>query len=210
MDWGFIIFWIGINSLIGFAIGQKKNAVGGSIALCVILGPIGWLIAALDSGNVRKCPFCAENVKYEAVVCPHCQRDLPPIPAPKPVPQRTPKQIRREKWIVGTIVALVLGIIGWAALDATGRNRARAEEEQRTEEVRKLQSSSSTPPITFERAPEFIAITSEVSIFDNRDTEIKLAPGIRLQVIERYPHDVTVLWDGAHYSIPTAFTTPTR
>jgi hypothetical protein len=33
----------------------------------------------LASGDSRKCPFCAEIVKREAVVCRYCGRDLPPI-----------------------------------------------------------------------------------------------------------------------------------
>ena len=32
---------------------------------------------ALADGG-RKCPFCAEVVKAEAMVCRYCQRDLPP------------------------------------------------------------------------------------------------------------------------------------
>jgi len=30
------------------------------------------------SAGMKKCPFCAELVKKEAVVCKHCKRDLPP------------------------------------------------------------------------------------------------------------------------------------
>jgi hypothetical protein len=31
------------------------------------------------SVGLRKCPFCAEQVKAEAIVCRFCQRDLPPM-----------------------------------------------------------------------------------------------------------------------------------
>jgi hypothetical protein len=32
----------------------------------------------LATGDMRKCPHCAEVVKREAKVCRYCQRDLPP------------------------------------------------------------------------------------------------------------------------------------
>ena len=37
---------------------------------------------ALASGDHVKCPFCAEIIRAEAKVCPHCQRDLPARWAP--------------------------------------------------------------------------------------------------------------------------------
>jgi hypothetical protein len=82
-DTGFIfsiILWAGVNGLVGYLIGKPKNAIADCIALSLILGPIGWLIALAVKGKVRKCPFCAEHVKPEAKVCRHCGRDLPQIP----------------------------------------------------------------------------------------------------------------------------------
>lgn len=31
-----------------------------------------------DDGTLRKCPFCAEEIKAEAVRCKHCGADVPP------------------------------------------------------------------------------------------------------------------------------------
>jgi len=36
--------------------------------------------------ETKICPFCAETIRVEAVVCKHCGRDLEPQPEPQPEP----------------------------------------------------------------------------------------------------------------------------
>ncbi|MBD2797742.1 zinc ribbon domain-containing protein [Xenorhabdus sp. 18] len=33
----------------------------------------------INAGEIKKCPFCAETIKTEAIVCKHCNKEIPPI-----------------------------------------------------------------------------------------------------------------------------------
>jgi hypothetical protein len=106
MEW--FIFWIGINALIGYAIGRQKNEVGAAVAASILLGPIGWILAILSGGHLRKCPHCAELVKPEAIVCKHCRRDLPAAVAAAPLaPRKYYNGTLTEKILLGFTVVLV-------------------------------------------------------------------------------------------------------
>lgn len=86
-----LIPWIIFSILAGVIADNKGRSGVGFFFLSLLLSPIVGLIWALacqkntevlekkdiQSGSMRKCPFCAEMVKAEAKICRYCQRELP-------------------------------------------------------------------------------------------------------------------------------------
>ena len=73
---GMILFWILIAGGIGAAIGNRTGQAIGGFIFGVLLGPIGWFITALSTGNRVKCPRCCERIDSEASICPKCRSTL--------------------------------------------------------------------------------------------------------------------------------------
>jgi len=73
----FVFIWL-LMGLIAAAISSNKGkgSVHGFI-YGMLLGPIGILWVIISTGKIKKCPFCKEFIKRDAVVCPMCQRDQP-------------------------------------------------------------------------------------------------------------------------------------
>jgi hypothetical protein len=86
-----LLLWLGLALVVGIAASHRgRNGFGWFLLACVISPLVaGLLVLVLPNAeierqkqevlkNSRKCPFCAELVRREAIVCKHCGRDLPP------------------------------------------------------------------------------------------------------------------------------------
>jgi ribosomal protein L32 len=86
----YVVVWL-ICGFAAAAIYSNKGRSGAAAFIVgVLFGPIGVLLALLSSrdtaaverkalteGAIKKCPYCGELVRREAVVCKHCGRDIP-------------------------------------------------------------------------------------------------------------------------------------
>ena len=90
-----IVIWVLFGIAAAVVMTNKGRSGCGGFALGFLLGPIGLVIALvmgadhremekaeLRSGNMRKCPQCAEVIRLAAKKCRFCGSDVPPLPPP--------------------------------------------------------------------------------------------------------------------------------
>ena len=83
------ITWLLCALAAGYIYSQKGRSYASAFLLGILLGPIALILAAvtakdeeglerraLRSGKMRKCPQCAELVKYGARVCRYCGHEF--------------------------------------------------------------------------------------------------------------------------------------
>jgi hypothetical protein len=133
MELVFAALWIGCG-IASVIVAQGKNVNGcGAFLLGIFLGPIGLAIVLIlpahkaenKSSNhdlaqqTRKCPFCAEPIKREAIKCKHCGSQIEAVPE-QPIPEGEAQSgsapLKTNYKGMVTLIALVLGIMVCAVI----------------------------------------------------------------------------------------------
>ena len=88
MEW-LIIPWLFCAIVSAVLASNKGRSGAGWFFLGLIVGPFGFIVAALppikkdaqntESDALRKCPFCAEMIKPDAIKCRFCGSEVPPV-----------------------------------------------------------------------------------------------------------------------------------
>ncbi len=97
MEW--IMVWVACGVFAAAVAASKGRSFIGWLFLGLFFGlfallAVGFMPKAEEPVNItqsakpveraeRKCPFCAEMIKSEAIVCKHCGRDVEPLPVPQ-------------------------------------------------------------------------------------------------------------------------------
>ncbi len=208
MDVLVFVLWLVVCPLVGYLIGQRKNNGGASMAISLLLGPIGWLIAAVYSGNLRKCPFCSEHIKPDAKVCRYCGRDLP-----EPATGRVSKTgragfppastLKVATYLIGILIAVALIIflpIIWRTKDDFKTPRSSLDQTNKA-----LAKEFDANQFHDEPQTLYVKITKALTV-TTTGGPVDLQPGMSVRVIARNAQLARVQLDAGEGMIPLSAT----
>lgn len=78
----FVLAWVGLSVLVGFAARWMKHSAGAWFVISLIASPLVGGMFLLSRGKGRRtCPFCQDLNDVEVVYCYTCGCEMPPVEA---------------------------------------------------------------------------------------------------------------------------------
>jgi hypothetical protein len=71
-----IVVWIAFGIFAGAIAARRGRSRAVWTIFGLIFGPLAWLISVITPGATKKCPYCAESIRADAIVCRFCGREL--------------------------------------------------------------------------------------------------------------------------------------
>jgi hypothetical protein len=136
------LFWLGLAIVVGIAADTRRRNGIGWFFLAIVISPLlaGLLLLALPRRStmagapVKKCPYCAQMIPLEALVCHLCGRE---VDTPESVKvllenekereennQKSLRKARREVIIVIMIIIIIISYIIFLFKPAARNGRA--------------------------------------------------------------------------------------
>ncbi|MCK0508421.1 zinc ribbon domain-containing protein [Aromatoleum anaerobium] len=148
----FVAFWILMAGTCAVVAGSKGRSVIGWLLLGALFSAVALIVVAVmpslkpavDAPSVethKKCPFCAEQVRREAIVCKHCGRDLGPHDEALRLtgsPEGVALVAAAEAGNWGSVFSLLNGGADPNALDSQGRTALDVAESRKDEQIANL------------------------------------------------------------------------
>ena len=91
----FLCFWVGLCIATMIVAGNRGRGQLSWLLLAILLGPVALIMVLVSkprlvelesreilNGGAVRCPYCAELVRSQAIVCKHCGRDIVKLESP--------------------------------------------------------------------------------------------------------------------------------
>ena len=112
-----IFLWFSLSLLAGYIANNKGHSFTSYFILLLLLSPVIGLIASivsstntqgieqekLKTGESKRCPYCAELVKAQALICKHCGKDVEDVKARPTIQEKftaPKKELTEEELII--------------------------------------------------------------------------------------------------------------
>lgn len=120
-----VVLWLGLAAAVGAAARSRGRSFGNWFVVAVLISPLLALIFLIafqprQAGPTKVCKFCRSQVAADAMVCPHCQRDIMTMEEAQAMDKaERSAAFKSRQNLLG--IALAIAAVVWLALAFNGK-----------------------------------------------------------------------------------------